>query len=78
MTALGSKAEKLKPKRSCGLPRDFAGRVLRNIGRRTGYSGLMLAARITLAHFSVSLTRKFANSAGGRLGQPPQDRLSAL
>src|SRR5215472_5586481 len=42
----------------------FAERALRNIRWRTRYSGLMLAARITLPHFSVSSAMNFPKSAG--------------
>jgi hypothetical protein len=35
------------------------------------YSGLMLAARITLPHFSVSPARSFPNSAGERESTMP-------
>src|SRR5262249_61375280 len=43
----------------------FAERVLRNIGSGLPrQSGLMLAARITLPHFSVSSATSFPNSAG--------------
>ena len=38
--------------------------TLWNIGRRATYSGLMLAARITLAHFSVSSAMSLPKSAG--------------
>jgi hypothetical protein len=51
----------------CARPgiRDFAERVLRNIRRRlVDHSGLMLAARITLPHFSVSSAMSLPNSAG--------------
>src|SRR5215472_999082 len=51
----------------------FAERALRNIGLRCAdHSGLMLAARITLPHFSVSAAMKFANSAGelANTGEP--------
>src|SRR5262249_46748747 len=47
-------------------PRDFAERALRNICRgRADHSGLMLAARITLPHFSVSSAMSLLKSAGG-------------
>src|SRR5262245_64191102 len=47
------------------LPRSgLVERALRNIRWRTRYSGLMLAARITFAHFSVSSATNFPNSAG--------------
>src|SRR6266540_5465544 len=48
-------------------PRDFAERVLRNIGSGLPcQSGLMLAVRITLAHFSVSSAMCFPKSSGLR------------
>jgi hypothetical protein len=58
----------------------FAERALRNIRRTTRYSGLMLAVRMTLAHFLVSLTRNFPNSAGelGGSTNPPRSRRRAL
>src|SRR5262249_26089557 len=58
----------------------FAERTLRNIGRRlVDHSGLMLAARITLAHFSVSSTMNFPNSAGEpTTGVPPTSASRAL
>src|SRR6516165_2319644 len=55
--------------------------------RRTGFmehrkrhSGLMLAVRMTLAHFSVSLARNLPNSAGGLGGStnPPRSTRRAL
>src|SRR5262249_8523046 len=43
----------------------FAERTLRNIWSRwADHSALMLAARITLPHFSVSSATSFPNSAG--------------
>src|SRR5262245_38139757 len=46
--------------------------TLWNIRGRTRYSALMLAARITLAHFSVSSATSFPNSAGViGMGSPP-------
>src|ERR1700731_2822627 len=43
------------------------------------YSGLMLAALITLAHFSVSPTKCFSNSDGGPLSTlPPRSVIRAL
>jgi hypothetical protein len=43
------------------------------------YSGLMLAARITLAHFSVSSAMNFLNSAGERTsGEPPRSARRAF
>src|SRR5262249_15537782 len=48
-----------------GAHRPFAERALRNISRgRADYSALMLAARITLAHFSVSSAMSLPKSAG--------------
>src|SRR5262245_18339031 len=44
---------------------DFAERDLWNVGAtRTAYSGLLLAARITLLYFSVSAVQYAPNSAG--------------
>src|SRR5215831_251569 len=53
---------------------DFAERDLWNIGAtRWPYWALMLAARITLAHFSVSSATSFPNSAGViGMGSPPR------
>src|SRR5262245_66632205 len=46
-----------------GAHRPFAERALRNIGSGLPcHSGLMLAARITLPHFSVSSAISFPNS----------------
>src|SRR5262245_26823383 len=44
------------------------------------HSALMLAARITFAHFSASLARNFPNSAGGLGGStnPPRSTRRAL
>src|SRR5262247_2943253 len=43
------------------------------------HSGLMLAARITLAHFSVSSTMSLPNSAGViGIGRPPNSASRAL
>jgi len=44
---------------------------LRAGGKLIAYSGLMLAALITLAHFSVSPTKCFSNSDGGPLSTAP-------
>jgi hypothetical protein len=51
----------------------FAEWQLWNVGATmTAYSALMLAARITLAHFSVSSATSFPNSAGViGMGSPP-------
>src|ERR1044071_3655857 len=41
--------------------------------------GLISAARITFAHFSVSVARKRPNSAGAiGIGTPPRSRMRAL
>src|SRR5262245_48517967 len=60
----------------------FAERTLWNFfaGVGAGHSGLMLAARITFAHFSASLARNFPNSAGGFGGStnPPRSTRRAL
>src|SRR5262249_9135391 len=49
------------------------------IGIVWDYSGLMLAARMTLAHFSVSSAMNFPNSAGVRAsGRPPRAKRRAL
>ena len=44
-------------------------------GTMTAYSALMLAARITLAHFSVSSTMNLPNAPG--IGSPPSRALPA-
>src|SRR6202035_1901536 len=55
--------------------RDFR---LRAGGKLIAYSGLMLAALITLAHFSVSPTKCFSNSDGGPLSTlPPRSVIRA-
>src|SRR5262245_30546246 len=61
--------------------RNFAERALRNIGSRLPrHSGLMLAARITLPHFSGSSAKHLAKSVrhrhrhGAELGDPRLDR----
>jgi hypothetical protein len=58
----------------------FAERVLRNIGSRLPrHSGLMLAARITLPHFSVSSAMSLAKSAGESAStSPPRSASRAL
>src|SRR5262245_17411405 len=60
------KAELILKRAATTAPdRAFAERALRNIGSGLPrQSGLMLAARITLAHFSVSSAISFPNSAG--------------
>src|SRR5262249_21174016 len=53
----------------------FAERVLRN----AAHSGLMLPARITLAHFSVSAASSFPNSSGViGIGTPPSSAKRAF
>ena len=39
----------------------FAERDVRNVSERAGHAGLMLAARITLPHFSVSSAMSLLN-----------------
>src|SRR5262249_11254879 len=60
--------------------REFAERALRNIGSRLPrHSGLMLAARITLPHFSVSSAMSLAKSAGESAStSPPRSASRAL
>src|SRR6516165_9789033 len=52
------------PRQRGRTPRDFAERnVMKCLVGAACHSGLMLAARITLLHFSVSLTMKVSKSA---------------
>src|SRR5215470_7010038 len=53
--------------------------IERVIGVVWDYSGLMLAARMTLAHFSVSSAMSLPNSAGEPAsGGPPRSKSRAL
>jgi hypothetical protein len=49
----------------------FAERDIWNVGEREGHSGLMLAARITLAHFSVSSAMNLPKPAGYKANTVP-------
>src|SRR4051812_26080188 len=49
----------------------FAERDGWNVGEREGHPGLMLAARITLPHFSVSSAMSLPKSAGEPLSTVP-------
>src|SRR5258708_16572488 len=60
-----------------------AGLLFQLMLQRDGTDGrqlaLMLAARITLAHFSVSVARSLPNSAGAiGMGTPPRSTIRAL
>src|SRR5262245_38307767 len=62
-----------------GLRDAFVERALRYVGGRESHCGLMLAARITLAHFSVSAVMRRPKSAGDPAsGSPPRSATLAF
>src|SRR4029077_18356691 len=62
-----------------GEHQPFTNGKLWNVGARGFYSGLMLAALITLPHFSVSSAMNLARSAGAIvIGTEPSSAIRAL